>query len=146
MAESSGKSSRSKAKAAAKPATPPPAPEPERKDTVYVVLRRVPLGHQPGIPVSETEVLGNATMAGLKHRGVWVPIMEPDETPGGDAYKLRMVEAPDADAAVEVVTGKGEGALVGDWKAVAFLNWKGVVTVEPPEQIMQDRRKVSTDE
>lgn len=126
--------------------TVPPVAKADRALTEYVVLRRVLLGHQPGVPVSETEVLGNATMAALKHRGVWVPIMEPDETPGGDAYKLRMVEAPDADAAVEVVTGKGEGALVGDWKAVAFLNWKGVVTVDPPEQIMQDRRRVSTDE
>jgi hypothetical protein len=150
MAERKSGSSRSKAKAASKPAaTPPGAPEVERKDTVYVVLLRVRLANTREVMIAEGHSESVAVVRGGLEQGVWVPVMEHVPDNAGDdgvAYRLRKITATDADAAVEVVTGKGEGALVGDWKAVALLNWKGVVTVDPPEQVMQDRRKVSTEE
>lgn len=127
-------------------AKPPEPPQEERALTDYVVLRKLFL--HGGTKLTDIYDLPQdepmePTSAALQS-GVWLPVYEQDRESG--KWHLRVVKAQRGDAAIDTVTGKGEGALVGQWKAVALSAWKGVTTVDPPLQVLQDQRTVSQDE
>jgi hypothetical protein len=122
---------------------------PEREDTEYVVLRRVYLkGATDFGAVYELPPDADAeALHGALQQGVWVPVVELGRTAQESGkWVPRRIKAPRGDVAIEQVTGKGEGALVGEWKAVAWSAWKGVVRVDPPLTVLQDQRAVSNDE
>ncbi|MCA1571229.1 MAG: hypothetical protein LC798_13100 [Chloroflexi bacterium] len=99
----------------------------EQKPTAYVVLERFD-GATAAPEGEQSYPLGI----------VWRPVIE-----GG---KIKRFVATHGEKAVEQHTGKGKDAKVGIWKAVAFSNWKGTTTVDPPEQVYADRRKTTDEE
>ena len=127
-------------------AKPAPAAPAERELTAYIVLRQVflrgatDIGEVYDLPQHEpAETLHSAIQ-----RGVWVPVLKRSEADG--SWDVHVVKAARGDLAIDAVTGKGEDALVGRWKAVALSAWKGVTTVNPPLQVLHDQRTVSRDE
>lgn len=57
-----------------------------------------------------------------------------------------LFEAAHDEAAIAQHTGMGKDAKVGKWKAIPARNWRGVVIVDPPEQVLEDRRRTVADE
>jgi hypothetical protein len=89
-------------------------------------------------PVSDyTEVFENVRSAEfpLLQDGVWAAVA---------GVKVPVVARSQA-LAIESYTGKGEGAVPGQFRAVAWSAWKGTVTVDEPLQVLEDRRKDDVD-
>jgi hypothetical protein len=122
----------------------PEKPKAEREETEYVILRRVFLKATTDI-VDVYDLPGSEPISPIEaaiQQGVWIPVMVEQ----GGAWVPMRVKAVRKELAIEAVTGKGEGARAGSWKAVAWTGWKGVVRVDPPLPVLQDQRTVSTDE
>lgn len=101
----------------------------ERPLTDYAIFKLMEVQ-----PVEDyTQVFANAEhpdFERLQH-GTWVLV----DRKSGASQEL----------AIEAHTGKGEGARIGTFRAVAWSSWKGSVTVEPPQPVLEDRRKVDAD-
>lgn len=127
----------------AKRSPPPPAggKAEEPKLTDYVVLRRLQI--VPATKLSDVfETPDNEPISPILaalQLGAWIPVLDADG-------KVLRVAARDGDSAIDAVTGKGEGALVGEWKYVAWSAWKGVTRVDPPLPILQDKRSTTNHE
>jgi hypothetical protein len=90
---------------------------------------------QPLIRDGETRTIKDGEE---KSCDAWLPVLGSDGKP-------KVFEAPHDDKAIEQHTGKGEGAKIGTWKAISARSWKGIVEVEPPAQVLEDRRKARDD-
>lgn len=115
-----------------------------KKDpTEYVILERVE-GQLTRPATGREETEGAPAPEQIV---AWRPVTEPvdpDKPRGKRQVKVVATDRGD-EVAVELHTGKGEGALVGQWKAVARRSWTGTVVVDPPEQVYADRRRTVED-